>query len=69
MDYPPQAMRLTAKAIASLRRFAHEFPADYVPRTNERAVSDAAPIGTMHGNKVHEMMFLRKETLRLLDFQ
>ena len=41
---------------ASSRRFAHEFPVDYVPKFDERAVSDATLIGTMHEAMMKDLL-------------
>ena len=41
---------------ASSRRFAQEFPVDYVPKFDERAVSDATLVGAMHEAMVKDML-------------
>ena len=41
---------------ASSRRCAHEFPVDYVPKFDERAVSDATLIGTMHEAMMKDLL-------------
>ena len=42
--------------IASSRRFAHEFPVDYIPKFDERAVSDATLVGAMHEAMVKDLL-------------
>ena len=41
---------------ASSRRFAQEFPVNYVPKFDERAVSDATLVGAMHEAMVTGML-------------
>ena len=41
---------------ASSRRFAKEFPVNYVPKFDERAISDPMLIGAMHGVIVKGML-------------
>ena len=41
---------------ASSRRFAHEFPVDYIPKFDERAVSDATLVGAMHEAMVKDLL-------------
>ena len=40
---------------ASSRKFAKEFPASFIPKYDERAVSDARLVGTMQDKMVRKM--------------
>ena len=59
-DYPSIANYETDGELwpytASSRRFAHEFPVDYIPKFDERAVSDATLVGAMHEAMVKDLL-------------
>ena len=38
------------------RRFAHEFPVDFIPKFDERAISDATLVGAMHEAMVKDLL-------------
>ena len=59
-DYPSIANYETDGELwpytASSRRFAQELPANYIPKFDERAVSDATLVGAMHESMVKDML-------------
>ena len=59
-DYPSIANYETDGKLwpytASSRRFAQEFPVDYIPKFDERAVSDATLVGAMHEAMVKDLL-------------
>ena len=59
-DYPSISIYETDGELwpytASSRRFAHEFPVDFIPKFDERAVSDATLVSAMHEAMVKDLL-------------